>query len=94
MFGQGNVSAVHSLEMRILLEVALAEVGLVDDPCGWTDCGRVVADIVVFIGCFFIENDIRKWEEGFLWVLRLRSTLLSPLFDELSEFLLALGALT
>lgn len=93
MFGQRNVSAVHSLEMGIFLEVALAEVRLIDNPCGWADGGRVVADIVVFVGGFFIGKQIRKWEDGFLWVLRLRSKLLS-LFEELSEFLLSFGALT
>lgn len=66
VFGQRDVSTVHSLEMGILLEVALAEVGLVDDPCGWADGGRFVADVVVFIGGFLIEKDIRKWEDGFL----------------------------
>lgn len=94
MFGQRNVSTVHPLEVRILLEVALAEVGLVNDPCGRADGGGVAANIIVLIGGFFIVEEIRKWEDGFLWVLRLRPTLLSPLFETLSEFLLGLGALT
>lgn len=94
MFGQRNVSTVHSFEVGILLEVALAEVGKVNDPCGWADGGEVVADIIVLIGGFLIEEEIRKWEDGFLWALKLRSTLLSPLFEALSEFFLDLGALT
>ena len=94
VFGQRDVSTVHPLEVGIFLEVALAEVGEVNDPCGWADGGRVVADIVVLVGGFLIMEDIRKCEDGLLWALRLRSTLLSPLFEAVSEFFLALGALT
>ena len=94
VFSQRDVSTVHPLEVGVFLEVAFAEVGKVNNPCGWADGGRVVADIVVLVGGFLIMEDIRKCEDGLLWALRLRSTLLSPLFEAVSDFFIALGALT